>query len=96
VNNHIQSVIGCHKGGHVKNPLKKIAHNNNVRTRNMNQLWHTIGARVLQQIHRELLCPVVFTVGCSSSTFKVLVLPGLNVKASYVHTLRTDLVSFGI
>jgi hypothetical protein len=38
----------------------------------------------------------VFTVGCRSSAFKDLVLPGLNVKASCVHTLRASLISFGI
>jgi hypothetical protein len=69
-NKRIQTVIGCHKGGHVKIPRKKITHNNNIQTRNMNQLWHTKCASVLRQIHRELLGPAVFTARRSSSTFR--------------------------
>jgi hypothetical protein len=48
VNQHLQSVIGSHKGGPVKIPTETIAHNNNVQIRNMNQLWHTTGASVLR------------------------------------------------
>jgi hypothetical protein len=46
-NQCLQSVIGSHKEGHVKIPTEMIAHNNNVWTRNINQLWHTTGASVL-------------------------------------------------
>jgi hypothetical protein len=47
-NQLLQSVIGSQKGGHVKIPTKTIAHNNNVQTRNMSQLWHTTSVSVLQ------------------------------------------------
>jgi hypothetical protein len=73
-NQSLQSIIVGHKGGHIKIPTKNITHNNNVRTQNMNLLWHTIGTRVHREIPREPFGPVMFTARCHSSSFKNLIL----------------------
>jgi hypothetical protein len=96
VNQSFQRIIVDHKRGHVKILIEKIIHNNSVRTRNMNQLSHTIGTSVLRESHHKPLGPTMFIARCRSNAFKNLVLPGFNVKECCVHTLRTSLISFCI